>query len=91
MITEKLLYFESPLQNKEAVILECKINYPEFDIQSRYPKRYYTINETADITDLSVRSVYNKTKKGQLKASKFGRRIFYERHELIKSIITYNL
>lgn len=89
----QLLQSGLPFQLKEAIMMgsNVKINYPEFDIQARYPRRYYTINETAGILDVTDRSVYNKTKKGQLKASKFGRRVFYERHELIKSIITFNL
>jgi len=89
----QLLQCGLPFQLKEAIMMgsNIKINYPEFDFQARYPKRYFTINEVADILDISVRSIYNKTKKGHLKASKFARRVFYERFELIKSIITFNL
>jgi len=93
MKTTTKLQIGSPLAIAGGINLgvNCKINLPEFEIQTRYPKRYFTINETADILDVSLRTVYNLTKRGVLLPSKFSRRIFYERFELIKSIITFNL
>jgi len=89
----QLLQSGLSFQLKEAIMMgsNVKINYPEFDIQARYPRRYFTINETADILDVSVRTVYNQTKKGMLRPSRFSKRVFYERFDLIKSIITFNL
>jgi excisionase family DNA binding protein len=87
------LPFRLPLQHNGAIILgvDCEMILPDLEIQPRPLKRYFTITEVANILDLSLRSVYNLTRKGKLKSSKFGRRIFYERCALIKSIIIFNL
>jgi len=55
------------------------------------PRHYFTQQETASLLHVDVRTVRRWTRKGKLKACQFGQRVFFERLDLIRSILNFNL
>lgn len=52
---------------------------------------YLTRHETARLLHVDLKTVYTWARQGKLKAHRFGHRVFFERHELIRSVFLFNL
>ncbi|GGK41422.1 MULTISPECIES: helix-turn-helix domain-containing protein [Flavobacteriaceae] len=76
-----LLYNITPVELKEMIIEDLKIELEKLILKSNMPE-FYSVSEVSELLGLSNLTIYNYIKKGFLPANKIGRKIQIKRTDV---------
>lgn len=84
------MFIALPPQFSEAITpgVQRKVGSFTFELRVSQVTQYVTQQEVGSLLSISERTVRNRTRKGQLRAYKYGHRIFYKRCEVLKQLAT---
>lgn len=70
--------------------VEKLLNELKKDFQPKEPIEYLTRQETAQLLQVNLTTIWNWTKKGKIEAYGLGNRVYYKRSEIESSIVKLN-